>query len=305
MNTLKKQINRLYNSKIKNKNLLKELNSLNRELNEGKLKCLDCGSNVIGYENSNKNVSFEISDVEIRNNIQNVINRRIESADDEIKKLSAQMNALQQEIRELMKDSDLTVENLLLSKQEILDIDDIDKQVVNIDEEINVLTQQLNAFVEKTKIVKSSKEKVNGEILARMNQFYKAIDPAGRLSFDGLFSQKGENFSGSENTEFYLAKLYALACVLQHPFPIIVDGFREGEVASEKEDVILDFFLKLPNQIILTTTLKDQERDKYLNRSSINPINYERNQPSHILNSSYVDDFCDILRDMNLSLRKK
>lgn len=138
-----------------------------------------------------------------------------------------------------------------------------------------------------------------------MNQFYKAVDLEGRLSFRSLFSQKGENFSGSENTEFYLAKLYALACVLQHSFPIIVDGFREGEIASEKEDMILDFFLKLPNQIILTTTLKEEERDKYLNKSSINQINYERNQPSHILNSSYVNDFCDILRDMNLSLRKK
>lgn len=168
-----------------------------------------------------------------------------------------------------------------------------------------VLTQKLNAFAEKTKLSKSSKEKIDERIITIMNQFYKAVDPEWRFSFRSLFSQKGKNFSGSENTEFYLAKLYALACVLQHPFPIIVDGFREGEIASEKEDMILDFFLKLPNQIILTTTLKEEERDKYLNKSSINQINYERNQPSHILNSSYGDDFCDILRDMNLSLRKK
>ena len=41
---LKKQRNREENRKIKLQNLITELTSLNRNLNEGKVKCSDCGS---------------------------------------------------------------------------------------------------------------------------------------------------------------------------------------------------------------------------------------------------------------------
>ena len=48
---LQKQRNREENRKIKLENLIIELNSLNRSLNEGKVKCSDCGSSKIIFAN--------------------------------------------------------------------------------------------------------------------------------------------------------------------------------------------------------------------------------------------------------------
>ena len=51
-----------------------------------------------------------------------------------------------------------------------------------------------------------------------------------------IFLQKTEIFSGSEATEFHLSKMYVLAKVLQHPYPIIVDSFRaEDHLQIEKK----------------------------------------------------------------------
>ena len=121
-----------------------------------------------------------------------------------------------------------------------------------------------------------------------MNGFYKLVDPSGSLVFDDLFSKRSSVYSGCEATEFYLSKLYALAVVLVHKYPIMMDYFRDGELSTEKEDVVLKKFGELPNQIIFTATLKDQEMGKYSAYKSINAIDYSVNTVSHILNASHV-----------------
>ncbi len=51
----------------------------------------------------------------------------------------------------------------------------------------------------------------------------------------------------------------ALNNILSHNFPLIIDSFREGELSSSKEILMLDEFIKLNKQVILTSTLKDEE----------------------------------------------
>ena len=70
--------NRFMNKKIKNELLLKEIASLNRELESGKLICLECGSDKIGYSSVDSTIKFEISDLDIRNEIRNNIENRIQ-----------------------------------------------------------------------------------------------------------------------------------------------------------------------------------------------------------------------------------
>jgi hypothetical protein len=135
-----------------------------------------------------------------------------------------------------------------------------------------------------------------------MNKFYKIVDPNGQLKFTSLFSTKDQIYSGSENNEFYLAKLYAIVKILKHQFPIIIDSFREGELATEKETIVLREFLTLQNQIILTTTLKEQERNKYNNMNHINAINYDSNISSHILNKQSLSEFGSLLSGLAISL---
>ena len=303
LNSFKKKINRLYSSKIKNENLLNELRSLNAELKEGRLTCLDCGSSCIGYENAHQNVTFDVSDTTIRANIQKAIQERIDSAKEDIQQFSKKMSDLQNEIRNLMQEEDVSIESLLLVKKELLSVADAEEEVQQIDQKILNLSNKLHNLLEQINIIKNSKEEIKKQLLFFMNEFYKEVDPFGKLNFDSLFARKDQTFSGSENAEFYLAKLYALVKTLKHPFPIIVDGFREGELSTQKEAIVLSKFSALPNQVIFTTTLKKQESNKYIPIQNINAINYDTNSPSHILSNIYLEDFRNILKEINIVLK--
>ena len=60
---------------------------------------------------------------------------------------------------------------------------------------------------------------------------------------------------------------------------------------------MIEEYVKLDNQIILTSTLKDEEydSDKYLNLENVNVIDYSSFADSQILQSIYVDSFSEIL----------
>lgn len=107
-----------------------------------------------------------------------------------------------------------------------------------------------------------------------MNELYKEVDPAGTIAFNDLFSKKNSVYSGCEETEFYLAKLYALAKGLDHSYPIIMDYFRDGELSSVKEESVIQTFGELNNQKNFTATLKSEEMGKYKSLNEINGIDY-------------------------------
>ncbi len=64
---LKKQRNREENRKIKLEHLTTELNSLNRSLKDGKVKCSECGSNKIVF--ANQDFEFDMSNNVVRSRI--------------------------------------------------------------------------------------------------------------------------------------------------------------------------------------------------------------------------------------------
>lgn len=132
--------------------------------------------------------------------------------------------------------------------------------------------------------------------------FYKKVDPEGPNIFGDLFSKKRSVYSGVEETEFYLAKLYALAKGLRHKYPIIMDYFRDGELSSKKEEKVIRLFLQLKNQKIFTATLKNEELSKYKKIKEINAINYSTNRESHILSDVFADDFKKLLRHMMVNI---
>lgn len=92
-----------------------------------------------------------------------------------------------------------------------------------------------------------------------MNYFYSKIDVEGQSVYSDIFGTKDKIYSGSEATEFHLAKMFAFAHILKHDYPIIVDSFRTEDLSTDREDKVLDEFLRLNNQIIFTTTVKKEE----------------------------------------------
>ena len=86
----KKQRNREQSRKGKLQNLLHELNSLNRNIDTGKVKCADCGSDKIIF--SNNDFDFEVSNSFVRNKIINSIKEDINIKVEIIEELTLNIN---------------------------------------------------------------------------------------------------------------------------------------------------------------------------------------------------------------------
>ena len=89
-----------------------------------------------------------------------------------------------------------------------------------------------------------------------MNAIYEAVDPNGNLHFDDLFTKKDEVYSGSEATIFHLSRLDALSKIIKHNYPLVVDLYNVEDLSTSKENIVLELYKELPNQVIFTTTLK-------------------------------------------------
>ena len=300
--SLKNERNRIQNRKLKNEALISELRSLNRSLTEGSLVCLDCHGQHIGYEDANKDINFDVSDNEIRNNVMLAIQNRIDSSTEDLGIINKKILDAQKELKELLKDEDISFENLVFYKNSIQSSETADERINQIDCELNKYDNLLKMEKDKENLNTVSRDTLLDKLLSEMNMFYKILEPTGNFIFDALFSKRDVNYSGSEECEFYLVKLYAIAKVLEHPFPIIIDAFREGEISTTKENIILEKFSELPNQIIFSATLKDQELNKYSTLSNINSIDYSKNTTHHILNSQDVPVLLQKLLEFSVTL---
>ena len=299
---LRNERNRIQNRKLKNEALIGELRSLNRKLSEGSLVCLDCHGQRIGYETSNKDINFDVSDAEIRSNVLLSIQNRIDSANEDLEIINQKILNAQKELKELLKDENVSIENLIIFKNDIVSSQSVDERICQIDKDLDKYEYLLKIEKDKNTLNTISRETLLNGLFNEMNSFYKTLEPTGKFEFDNLFSKKDVNYSGSEECEFYLIKLYALAKILKHEFPIVMDAFREGELSTIKENIVLDYFKKLPNQTIFTATLKDQELGKYQKLHDINSIDYSKNKTHQILNTKDVNELLHKLSEFSIKL---
>lgn len=154
----------------------------------------------------------------------------------------------------------------------------------------------------KTSSNKDLQKDILSNIILQMKNYYSTIDPQGLLIFEDLFTKTGETYSGSEGQEYYFSKILSLNKILQHKFPIIIDSFREGELSSSKELLMLNEYISLNKQVILTSTLKDEEydADKYYNIENLNVIDYSMLADSKILQSDFAPEFKQIMEKFNI-----
>jgi hypothetical protein len=292
---LKKNRNREENRKIKLEALISELNSLNRSLNEGKVKCSDCGSDKIIF--SNEDFEFEVSNNFVRQNIIQSIKENISLKSDIISEFNNEIYKEQEQLNKLLDSTTPEAKNYILFQDDFTDSKEIDKIILQLQNELNVIENKLKN--NETKIVsnKDAQKKIISDILVEMKRYYKKIDPEGLLVFEDVFTKNGETYSGSEGQEYYFCKLLALNNVLKHDFPIIIDSFREGELSSSKEDLMIEEFKKTNKQVILTSTLKKEEydSDKYFNIDDLNVLDYSDLQDSKILQQIYVEEFIKLI----------
>ena len=142
-----------------------------------------------------------------------------------------------------------------------------------------------------SKNIEEKKKKLLDSIVEEMNEFYRHIDSSSTNKYSGIFTPRDSVYSGSEGTEFQLARIYAYQRILKHNYPIVVDSFRAEDLSTEREEIALNEFEKIDNQIIFTTTLKKEEEGKYIDRKNINAIDFSENETYHILSKKYVERF--------------
>lgn len=295
--------NSTMNRKMKYDITLKELRSLNRSISTGELHCLDCSSTHIAYSFAKSDsYTFDVSTSEVRSQIINSIEEKIASYSEEIERFTAEINIQQEHLQKMLKDEDISLESVLIYKEDIIDAAGVESKISSIEEEISELTDAIKANDTDFDNKVQEQKELMSQILIEMNNAYKKIDQTGKLVFDNIFTTRSEVFSGSEATEFQLVKLYAFGKVLKHPFPIIVDSFRAEDLSTDREQRVIDLFNELNNQVIFTTTLKKEEIGKYDNMSDINHIDYSSHIPNKILTPNALDDFLELTKSLMLDI---
>lgn len=136
-----------------------------------------------------------------------------------------------------------------------------------------------------------------------MNKFYKSIDSTSDIIYNDIFTTRDKIYSGSEATEFHLARMYAFAKVLKHRFPIIIDSFRAEDLSTEREKRAINKILELENQLIFTTTLKEEEENKYKDNMLIHNIDFSGHTTNKILSYNYVERFLEIANEMMITIK--
>ena len=196
-----------------------------------------------------------------------------------------------------MADSPPSFQQIILYQDQVVSERDYDDESFSLAREIDALKSQLTSSQEIDEMLKIDRKHFDEKLLDEMNKLYKAIDPHGNLKFEDIFTKRGSTFSGSEGQEFYFCKLIALSNLLNHSFPIVVDSFRDGELSTNKEDSMLEIYSNLDRQVILTSTLKDEEynNDKYEKKSKVNSIDYSTHQDCKILNRDQKDEFLELI----------
>lgn len=302
--SLKKERNSNTVKKINWETTLKELSSINRNISSGRLHCMDCGSTNISFSGNGKKenaFSFDVSTVELREQILSIIKDKIASYNEEVERINVEITNEQESLNRILQDEDITLESIVSFKEKVFTASDADKRLSEIISEIKSIDAQVIKNNNIATNIKENRKSVFTNLIDNMNSFYKKIDSNGNNTYTNLFTPKNELYSGSEAMVFYIVKSLAYQFVLKHDYPIIIDSFRAEDLSTYKEDIIINLYQNINNQVILTTTLKEEEKGKYDNKDNINHIDYCDHIPNKILQREYVDEFKNLLSYLSVN----
>ncbi len=292
----KNEINRKY----KLENLLSELISLNKEINVGKIICKKCGCDQILY--TNNDVTFDISNIMVRNKIIQSIQYQINQKEELIDEYTQIINKAQDNLKQTLTEIPEEFQTILLYKDEILSEKEYDTRLSLLNKELEEMQNSVKTNEEQNKQSKEEYKNLKNNIIEKMNYYYKYIDKQGKHIFSDLFTTKNLIYSGSDEQEYYFSRTLAINDCLKHDFPIIIDYYRGGEISTNRENLMIECFKNLNKQVIITSTLKKEEysADKYSDIENINVIDYSPNKDSQILTPFQNNCFKKIIDNFNI-----
>lgn len=177
---------RVTNRKIKLECLLGELNSLNRNLQSGKVLCKDCGSTNITYDNAD--LSFELTNDIVRKNIINSITESIISYDKQVEEINQQIEAFQKQLRIKLTDAPKSWVEILLYVDEIKSCEENEAKLQRLLTEHDSIQSRIDT--EQVLLSKNSEtqKNVKSHILESMNGLYIFINSE-LLNYDKMLER--------------------------------------------------------------------------------------------------------------------
>lgn len=297
----KKRRNLEYNRKEKLEVLVQELNSLNREIEQGNVICAKCGSDKIIYKS--KGMSFEVSNSYVRKQVLASIAYQISQKEEIIREYSYHLQQLQDELKKILQEVPMELHRVLLFSEMILSEIDYDNKLKELCEQLEELQAKDKSTYDSGKEAKQKCKEMKEDIVSRMNKLYREVDPQGRTFFDDIFTKRDETYSGSEEQEYYYSRVLAINDYFKHSYPLLIDCYRSGEISSQKEDIMIKNFISRKKQVIITSTLKEEEYtahkyDQY--KDTANVIDYSNNESSKLLQPQYAGQLRTIVESFGV-----
>ena len=194
---LRKARNSVSTRKSKWEHTINELRSLNRTISCGELRCMDCNSTNISFstgESVQTSYSFDVSTVEMRNEIIHSISEKISAYSEEIERLSAEIIIEQERLQSLMDDESVSLESIVAYKKDIFSASDAEARIKEIDMEVATLKSQLLASENASIETQEQRVALLSAIIGKMNELYHQIDPDGNIIYSSLFTQRNGVF---------------------------------------------------------------------------------------------------------------
>lgn len=292
---LDKKLSRETNRKYKLETLLSELNSLNRKIEVGSVKCGECGSDKIVYMSGE--FEFDLTNSYVKKSIFNSIRDSIDLKDEIIDELKRNIEVEKRNLELQLSSAPAELRDVILFRDQLADGNRMDIDIAALDRDIDDIQNQLSSENSDNEANKKDQKQLVSKIIYYMNTLGKEVDKSRTEEYNDIFAIKGQTYSGSEQQIYYFCKLMAFQKYFEHDYPIVIDAFREGEISSGKENIMLDKFSNIENQVILSATLKEEEysTEKYVSTDDINVIDYSGHKDNKILSEEMSEDFQKIL----------
>ncbi len=249
---------------------------------------------------------FDTSNPDVRANILNAITLQIKMKEEQIEELNIEINKAIEEKQKELKDIPEGANDYFLYLREYKNVEKNLIELDKIEKEIELLIKKKKTAIELSESSKENYKKMIQNILMEMNRLQSLIEVNTSTIYKDIFTTKTKIFSGSTENEYYFCRTVALSNILKHDLPIIIDSFRDGEISSTKEMEMLNIFKKMGKQIIISSTLKDEEYEgesKYALIDGINTLDYEVVKKYNLLGHQYVEEFRKILSKFHILLK--
>lgn len=287
---LQRNRNKEYARKKQLEELLTELRSMNRTFDAGSLVCLKCGSDQVGFRAAKSRMTFDVTTPEMRKSIEFSVYEKSQACQSEIRQISEDIIKAQSELNDLLNGRKFSLHDVTVYQDDVVDLNELDDKYKKLESELDEIKEELLVFETTDKELREKRNLLRDQIVSSMNAVYRYFDEDDLNPYEDIMTKNGKPFKGSEETEYFLARCYALALTLHHKYPIVIDSFRAEDLATHREDGILEAYKLLPNQVIFTTTIKEEEFGKYSKDEDINPIDYSSFKTKHLLQEKYALD---------------